>query len=204
MFHEKLESIQYNACLALTGAIRGTSKEKIYQELGLESLQIRRWYSKLCLFYKIYKNQWPSYLYDIIPTTNMHYTLRNLDKIRYFKIKQFPVITEWNKLDPSLRRCNSYNVFKSNILKFIWRSSNWFFDCHSPVGIEYVTRIQLGLSHPREHKFKHSFQDTLNPICNCGNDVESGIHFFLHCLLYSNECRTLLEQFSQHRPYAVR
>ena len=29
-FHEKLESIQYNTCLALTGAIRGTSKEKIY------------------------------------------------------------------------------------------------------------------------------------------------------------------------------
>ena len=40
-FHEKLESTQYNACLALTGAIRRTSKEKIYQELGLESLQIR-------------------------------------------------------------------------------------------------------------------------------------------------------------------
>ena len=35
-FHEKLESIQYNACLALTRAIRGTSKEKIYQGLGLE------------------------------------------------------------------------------------------------------------------------------------------------------------------------
>ena len=27
-FHYKLESIQYNACLAITGAIRGTSKEK--------------------------------------------------------------------------------------------------------------------------------------------------------------------------------
>ena len=38
-FIEKLESIQYNACLALTGAIRSTSKEKIYQELGLESLR---------------------------------------------------------------------------------------------------------------------------------------------------------------------
>ena len=35
--HEKLESIQYNACLALMGTIRGTSKEKLYQELGLES-----------------------------------------------------------------------------------------------------------------------------------------------------------------------
>ena len=34
-FHQKLESIQYNACLAITGAIRGTSKEKLYQEIGL-------------------------------------------------------------------------------------------------------------------------------------------------------------------------
>ena len=30
LFHEKLESIQCNACLALTGIIRGTSEEKIY------------------------------------------------------------------------------------------------------------------------------------------------------------------------------
>ena len=46
-FHTKVESIQYNACLAITRAIRGTSREKIYQELGLESLQLRRWYRKL-------------------------------------------------------------------------------------------------------------------------------------------------------------
>ena len=29
-FHRKLESIQYNAALAIPGAIRGTSKEKLY------------------------------------------------------------------------------------------------------------------------------------------------------------------------------
>ena len=52
-FHEKLESIQYSACLALTGAIRGSSKEKIYQELGFESLRVRCWFRKLCLFYKV-------------------------------------------------------------------------------------------------------------------------------------------------------
>ena len=46
-FHQKLESIQYNACLAITGAIRGTSKEKLYQEIGLEFLQLRRWYRKV-------------------------------------------------------------------------------------------------------------------------------------------------------------
>ena len=31
-FHQKLESIQYNACLALSGAIRGSSREKLYHE----------------------------------------------------------------------------------------------------------------------------------------------------------------------------
>ena len=37
-FHQKLESIQFNACLALSGTIRGSSREKLHQELGLESL----------------------------------------------------------------------------------------------------------------------------------------------------------------------
>ena len=41
-WHKKLESAQYNAALAITGAIRGTDTEKLYQELGLESLRNRR------------------------------------------------------------------------------------------------------------------------------------------------------------------
>ena len=47
-FHKNLESIQYNAAIAITGAIRGTSSEKLFQELGLESLKSRRWLRKLC------------------------------------------------------------------------------------------------------------------------------------------------------------
>ena len=43
-FCEKLESVQYKAALAITGAIQGSSREKLYQELGLESLKLRRWY----------------------------------------------------------------------------------------------------------------------------------------------------------------
>ena len=41
-FQNKLESVQYNAALAITGAIRGSTREKLYQELGLESLKSRR------------------------------------------------------------------------------------------------------------------------------------------------------------------
>ena len=53
-FHQKLvDSIQYNAALAITSAIRGTSKEKLYDELGLEILEKGRWCRKLCCFFKI-------------------------------------------------------------------------------------------------------------------------------------------------------
>ena len=37
-FSNKLETAQYNATLAITGAIKGTSREKLYKELGLEYL----------------------------------------------------------------------------------------------------------------------------------------------------------------------
>ena len=71
---KKLESIQYNACLALTGATRGTTK-KIYQELGLESLRDLRWCRKPCFFYKVLENEKPKYLFSFIPTRRSLYSL---------------------------------------------------------------------------------------------------------------------------------
>ena len=52
-FTSKLERVQYKACLAITGAIQGTSRERLYKELGLESLSDIRWVLKLTFFYKI-------------------------------------------------------------------------------------------------------------------------------------------------------
>ena len=46
-FCEKLEYVQYKTALAITGAIQGTFRDKIYQELGLELLKSRRWYKLL-------------------------------------------------------------------------------------------------------------------------------------------------------------
>ena len=80
-FHQKFGSIQYNAALALTGAIRGNSREKLCQELGLESLQLRRWYRKLCFFYKIYNKQAPGYLTELIPTCNEVYQTRHVANV---------------------------------------------------------------------------------------------------------------------------
>ena len=65
-FHQNIESIQYNAALAITGAVRGTSREKLCQELGFESLQKRRWYRKLCCLFKIINNRSPRYPFQLI------------------------------------------------------------------------------------------------------------------------------------------
>ena len=37
-FQNKLEKVQYRNCLAITAAIQGTSRTKLYDELGLHSL----------------------------------------------------------------------------------------------------------------------------------------------------------------------
>ena len=41
-FRKKIESVQYNAALAITGAVQGTSREKVYKGLVLETLKSRR------------------------------------------------------------------------------------------------------------------------------------------------------------------
>ena len=50
----RIESVQYKVALAITGAIQGSSREKLYQKLGLEHLHQRRWIKRLCLFYKVF------------------------------------------------------------------------------------------------------------------------------------------------------
>ena len=62
-FRKKLESVQYEAALVTTGAMKGTSCDKIYKELGLESLESRRWYKRLSCMFKIMKKETPNYYY---------------------------------------------------------------------------------------------------------------------------------------------
>ena len=186
--------------MAITGGIRSSSSEKLYQELGFESLQQCCWYRKICSLYKFFKNESPRYLFNIIPIRNCAYSTRNQVNVPLFKINHnflknslFPsAIIEWNNLDPNLRNSDTYETFKNAALKFITFSPNSVFECHNHQGIKFLTRLCLGLSHLREHKFKHSFQDSLNPVCKCGAEVESTTRFLLHCPIYNNDWSSLL------------
>ena len=96
-----------------------------------------------------------------------------------------------------LPKSAGYNVFKNSIFKFIRPSPNKIFQCHNPKGIKLVTRLRLGLSHLWEHKFKHSFQDTLNSLCSCGLDIETTSHCVLQCPLSHAERSTLLNNINK-------
>ena len=114
-------------------------------------------------------------------------------KRNFFKNSFFPsTVIEWNKLDLNICNSGSLTSFKSNVLKFIPFSKNSIFLCNNPKGIRVLIRLRLGSSQLRDHIFKHNFQDTVNPICNCGEDIETSCHYLLQCLLYTNERLALL------------
>ena len=125
-FCDKLESVQYKAALAITGAIQGTSREKIYQELGLESLKNRRWYKRLCCMFKIMNEEAPKYLTNMIPKGQQTIVTRNSNiptfycRTDCFKYSFFPsTLKDWFNLDASIRNSESIAIFKSRLLSLI-------------------------------------------------------------------------------------
>ena len=85
-------------------------------------------------------------------------------------------------------------IWRITLQKFIRPSPSNFFDCdnHKP-----MTRLRVALSHLREHKFKHNFQDCLNPICSCSLDIKSTSHFLLHRLMFNPERYKLLSTLNK-------
>ena len=172
-----------------SGAIRGTSSKKLYQELRLEPLKSRLWFRKLCPFYKVLNEKSPSYLFNLIPNLNRVRETRHSNNIpaihtrhNYLKNSFFlSTKSEWNNLDCKIRNSESISVLKKNLLNFIRLCPNSIFNILEPC-----------LSHLCDHKFRHCFQDTLNPLCDCGNDTETTTHFFLHCPSFHTPRQTLL------------
>ena len=195
--------------MVVTGAWQGTNTEKIYEDLGWESLSKRRWFRRLIQIFKIQNNLTPNYLKGPIPSPRT-YTISthggNLihlvnDKTDYYRNSFFPdAISIWNNSDHSLRKTTSLSTFKSNILKILRPTMKSIFNIHDPKGTMILFQLRVGFSPLREHKRRHNFRDTPSDACNCQNDVETTSHFLLHCNLYAgarnslnNDINSLLE-----------
>ena len=110
---DKIESFQYNAALRITGAIRVTSKKKLYQELGLESLRNRRCLTRMSYFNEIISTKSPPYLFELMgPLQKLHHYLGCFKTLRcrteLFRNSFSPfTVNEWNKLDSDIKNCVS-------------------------------------------------------------------------------------------------
>ena len=63
---ERVEKIQYQAALAITGALQGSNRSKLYDDLGWESLSDRRWCRRVLQIHNIVTNA-PCYLRNKLP-----------------------------------------------------------------------------------------------------------------------------------------
>ena len=202
----KLESVQYSAALAVTGAWRGTSREKLYAGLGWESSNFRRWSRRLNLFFKIVNDLTPLYSKELIPLLHRsNYSLRNQDVIGRIgaRTEKFQssfytyCLAEWNKLDPELRHAPSVVVFKKKLLSIIYPAAKSIFGIYDPVGLSYLTQIRVGLSKLNLHKFLHNFKDTVNPMCPTNDGIEDVEDFLLLCPSFEIQRRNLLAGVSE-------
>ena len=81
-------SISIEEYRLITGAIKVTSRENLYNELGLQTLCERRHCHKLIFFYKIVNGLLPNYLRSHLEfSSNNHYPLRSANSLH---LKQKP------------------------------------------------------------------------------------------------------------------
>ena len=199
-FCDKIEeSVQYKAALAITGAIQGTSREKIYEELGIESVKSRRLYKRLCCMYKIMIEKAPNYLINLIPKCVTTIRTRNNSIPTFYcrtdcsKYSFFPsTLNDWFSLDINIRNSDSISLFKSRLLSFIRPVQNKIYNIFDPEGLKFLTRLRVGLSHLNTHRFCHNFQDCLNPLCSCSLEIEDTTHYLLHCRHFSTQRANLM------------
>ena len=144
----KIESIQYQAALAVTGTWKGTNRVKLYEELGWESLSDRSSYKRIIQLYKIINKMTPSYLLDKLPLTRRNLIeLPNIfQEIRSRTLRYqnsfFPnAIHTWKLIISHFDDYPGLNQLKCHLLSLFRPNSKPIFGIHDPIGIRYVFQL---------------------------------------------------------------
>ena len=205
----KLDSLEVEAMRSVTGATAGSNIANLYKDTGWVPLLDRRDIHSLCLLYKLFRGEGPSYLRDLLSPevgerTDYRYPLRNMNdtdipftRLDIFKRSFFPrTLSLWNKLDLETRKSHSLYAFKEGITP---KPDKFEYFCHSGdrwAGIHHA-RIRIGCS-----KLKSHLHNNLHVIeeesCQCGHRSEDPFHFFFECPRYVALRNNLFTSVAQH------
>ena len=186
---KRLKSVQYSAALALA-AWKGTSYDKLLDELGWEYLYHRPWFRRLSYFYSTVNGNSPEYLKAELPQPeiyNYEFRSEGVFERSHVRTKRFDntffpyCIWEWNERHASIQTATTLSQFKNELIKCQTKRSTFQID--DILGIKLITRIRLGFSHLREYKHRHNLP--VSPICTCGTESKTTEHFLLRCQRFS-------------------
>jgi len=179
---EKLESIQYQAGVIVSGCWQHTSQSKLYEELGWESLAERRRFHRLTYYYKIQNNLTPPYLRSYMLSAAPSQSESTNRYCNTF----FPYCySEWENLDPEIRNSENINIFKSKFIKVIRPVKKNIFNINDKFGLKLLTCLRLEHNDLRAFRYRKNFNCT-SPICSCGSEEETTDHYLLRCPLFKN------------------
>ena len=162
-FTIRLEQTQYSAALAVTGAWRGTNRQKLYKELGWEGLYNRRWFRRLGHFFNLRRTGAPDYLYALFPMgITLKYDLRNMHEYEepFSKTKRSSnayftnALHEWNLFDETVRNSATLAEFKRKLLTSIKPVKNSLFGVLDICGVKQLAMLRLEFSALNEHRFR--------------------------------------------------
>ena len=134
-----------------------------------------------------------SHLYGTSNTNDLHPVRCRTQR---FQNSFFPdAVKCWNNIGPDIRKLESLSSFKSTLTKIIKPKKKSTFNVHKS-SLKFLYQLRGGLSSLKAHKFRHKFDDTPNPFCSCGTEVESTRHFLLHCPIFNTHRNKLFEDIN--------
>ena len=145
---EKVESIQYQAALAITGAWQGTNKLKLYDELGWESLSVRRVSRRIFQVHKIIDNKTPPYLKGKLPPNRFPFLTTVFRDIKFnndrYKKSFFPDgISLWNETITHLEYFPTRATLQKHTLSLFRSKPKSIFGLHDPEGPRYIFQLRV-------------------------------------------------------------
>ena len=202
-----LDRIQYRSAKVVTGALHFTSRIKLDNDLGWESLSTRYEFLGLSLFHKIAHNNVRPLIRSLLPKPKeKKYNTRSNDEYENFPRPNekfhnsfFPHFTRaWNNLEKEIRNDQDHDNFKETLKKKLKPPKYR----HYKYGDKYINtlmcRLRVGRSYLNADSFKIGHNDT--DLCDCGQK-ETVAHFFV-CRNYSaqqeilqTKCNSILPNF---------
>ena len=203
----RLEQLQYNGAKLVTGSLNYTSRIKLNEDLGWETIRERIDFLGLNIFHKIHVKENRPLLqkcltkFDSLKEHNLRSKSGYSPYPRYgikFHNSFFPYISKlWNNLPKSTQSLSLYE-FKQEMKISLKPVRYRHYNVGPKQSNSLLTGLRTGRTNLNLHKFTIGLSD--EPTCLCHSRNESSEHYLLECFLFSTERQTLFTLAEQIIP----